>query len=259
MNAPILKRYLTLFLLMVLSAPSLAQKKSAPDDVRDAFILTRVKVSANAHNKPRGRARASHIGLGYTVYQRDANGVPVRVSSSQEFHQGDAVRLVVESNIDGYLYIFHTENDGPPQMLFPDSRLNDGRNSIAAHVPYWAPKRGWFKFDERTATERLYVVVAKTPLPGVPIGSGLLAYCQANKNDCPWRPAEADWTRLAANVDAAREDKSGEFGQTMTKVESEAVERGLGLGLDDPTPSVVRMSRSPLARQLVTMIALIHK
>jgi hypothetical protein len=259
MIAPNFKRCLSLLLLTILSAPAVAQKKSAPDDVRDAFIYTRAKVSADARNKPRRRPIASHIGLGYTVYQRDADGVPVRVSSSQEFHQGDAVRLIVESNIDGYLYIFHTENDGPPQMIFPDPRLNYGRNEIVAHVPYEAPKRGWFRFDERAATERLYVVVTKAPLHGAPIGNGLLAYCEANKNDCPWRPATADWTQLAANIVAAREDKGGAFGQTMAEVERDAVERGLGLGLDDPTPSVIRMSKSPQARQLVTMIALIHK
>jgi hypothetical protein len=263
MNAPKPNRYLPLFLLAILSTQALAQRKSEPDDVRDAFIYTRVKVSAGRNRPARANRRrqikASTIGLGYTIFQRDINGAPVRVSPSQEFRKGDAVRLVVEANVDGYLYIFHTENDGRPEMIFPDARLNDGRNTIVAHAPYETPNRRWFNFDERAATERLYIVVTRTPLPGAPIGNGLLAFCEANKNACPWRPADAEWSRLVANASTVREEKAHEFGQTQTEVERDATERGLRLGSDDPTPSVIRMSKSPQAHQLVTMITLIHK
>ncbi len=276
MNTQMLTRWLPLIFLSILLSPIHAQKKGEADDLRDAFLVTRVKVPAEKQSKPvtagpaRGRKQAGktdlHIGLGYTIYQRDANGNPVRVPQSREFRRNDAVRLIIESNVNGYLYIFHTENDGPPQMIFPDPRLNNGRNKITAHVPYEAPSSRetdpslrWFVFDEKAATERLYLVVTKRPLPGVPTGNGLVAYSQAKSTAGPWRPAEAAWTQIAANVDSAREDKSGEFGQTLTAIEQEAVERGLGLGLNAPAPSVIRMSKSPQARQLVTMVALIHK
>jgi hypothetical protein len=267
MNAPIFNFGISLLLLALLSPRALTQNKVAPDNARDAFIYTRVKVSAGAGAGParanRHRARrqykAAVIGVGYTVYQRDTAGVPVRVSPAQEFRRGDAVRLIVESNIDGYLYIFHTENDGPPEMIFPDARLDGGRNGIAAHAPYEAPKRHWFIFNERAATERLYVVVAKAPLPGVPVGDGLLTYCAADKRACPWRPADESWSRIAGALTDAREDHNGAFGQSLTEVERKAIERGLGLGLDDPAPSVIRMGKSPQARQLVTLIALTHK
>ncbi len=276
MSAPNLTPLVLLIILATLPSTAPAQKKSAADDVRDAFLVTRVKATADKQDKPAKANPAtgrklivktnSSIGLGYTVYQRDASGNPVRASQSREFHQGDAVRLVVESNIDGYLYVFHTENDGQSQMIFPDARLNEGRNNIAAHVPYEVPSSReanpnlrWFIFDEKPATERLYLVVTKRPLPGVPIGNELVAYCRTNAGACPWRPAEAAWTQLAANVNSVREEKSGEFGQMQTAVERDAVERGLGLGLDAPAPSVIRMSKSPQAKQLVTMVALIHK
>ena len=103
-------------------------------------------------------------------------------------------------------------------------------------------------------------MVAKTPLTGVPTGKELVAYCRAHAKGCPWQPAETAWDKLVAAAAApAREDKGGELGQRLTAIETTAVERGLGLGLDAPTPSIIRMSQSPQARQLVTMIVLIHK
>ncbi len=173
--------------------------------------------------------------------------------------------MVIESNVDGYLYVFHTENDSATKLLFPDARLLAGANRIRAHVPYEAPssrepepKLRWFSFNENPATERLYLVIAKTPLPQTPTGKDLVAYCHAHANGCPWQPAETAWGKLVAAA-PAREDKSGALGQLLTAVETKAVERGLGLGLDAPAPSVIRMSNSRRAKQLVTQIALIHK
>src|SRR5215813_14214811 len=135
-------RLLSLTLIAGLSLLTPAQEPKVADDVRDGFLVTRQKVapakgsqSVNP-SRVRGRRPAGNtseaaatahglIGLGYTLYKQDSDGRPVRVALSQEFHKGDAVRLVIESNIDGYLYIFHTENDVQPEMLFPDARLNE--------------------------------------------------------------------------------------------------------------------------------------
>ncbi|MGI8565583.1 MAG: hypothetical protein ACR2LZ_03775, partial [Pyrinomonadaceae bacterium] len=66
---------------------------------------------------------ADSIGLGYTLYMRADNGDAVRVDPEKEFGAGDQIRVSLEANTDGYLYIFHTEDDRNPQMLFPDARL----------------------------------------------------------------------------------------------------------------------------------------
>src|SRR5262249_53463782 len=113
--------------------------------------------------------------------------------------------------------------------------------------------------------ERLYVIVTKRALSGVPIENELVAYCRTSTNPCLWRPKESGWKQLIAGVDSATsvrpviENISKEFGQALTTAERDAVERGLGLGLDAPAPSVIRMNKSPQAKQIVTMIALIHK
>ena len=69
---------------------------------------------------------AQAIGLGYTLFMRDSNGRSVRVEPGHEFHSGDRVRISLEPNVDGYLYVFHTEGDGQPEMIYPDARLDAG-------------------------------------------------------------------------------------------------------------------------------------
>jgi len=277
-------RLLSLTLIAGLSLLTPAQEPKVADDVRDAFLVTRRKVDPAKGSQPanpprtRGRRPAGNtseaaatarglIGLGYTLYKQESGGGPMRVALSQEFHKGDAVRLVIESNIDGYLYLFHTENDGQPEMIFPDARLNGGDNYIRAHVPNEAPSSQeadprfrWFIFDDKAATERLYLVIARKPLVGVPTEQELVAYCRASSVPCPWRPTETAWKQLVAIADvSARVNQSRDSGQAQTAVEREAVERGLGLPPGAPAPSVIKMSASSQAGKLVTMVALTHK
>lgn len=270
MNRRILFRALTSALIanLVLVAP--AQKREKADETRNAFLITRKKAS-DSKPSPSTNARrqrpAGRIGIGYTLYQKDPGDKPVRVNLSQEFRAGDGVRLVIEANTDGYLYVFHSENDGEPRMIFPDARLNGGDNHIPAHAPCEVPSRKetdprfrWFYFDEKAATERLYVAVTRKPLRGVPTRQELVAHCLANPGSCPWRPAPATWNLLAAKASApmlvSLEQTSG---QPQTVIERESLERGLGLPPDAPSPSMVKISASPKAGMLITILDLIHK
>jgi hypothetical protein len=203
------------------------------------------------------------IGLGYTLYMRDASGNAVRVDPSQEFHAGDRIRLSLETNTDGYLYIFHTENDNNPEMLYPDVRLEKGSNRVEAHVPYEIPwnepgVENWFKFDANPANERLYIVVSRQPLPVVPTGSALVNYCGQNR--CPWQPPVEAWAQLKVNAGAkVGVVKSAKYGQHETTAEREATTRGLGLDQSAPEPSVIRLNATSNAPVLVTAVDLIHK
>jgi hypothetical protein len=205
----------------------------------------------------------SSIGIGYTLYMRDPEGNAIRVDPTREFRAGDRIRLSIESNTDGYLYIFHTENNGEPQMLYPDTRLEQGDNRIEAHVPYEIPwnepgVENWFKFDANPANERLYIVVARQPLPGIPTGTALVNYCGGNK--CPWRPPTGVWAQVNASAQAkVGVVKSARYGQKQTDTEQVAVTRGIGLDQSAPEPSIIRMNASSTAPILVTAVDLIHK
>ncbi len=208
------------------------------------------------------------IGLGYTLFTVGDNGEPLRTDPTREFRTGEAVRLALETNTEGYLYIFHTEDDGEPQMIFPDVRLGGGNNLVRAHVPYEIPSSReaeealrWFVFKDPAAAERLYVVLTREPLTEVPTGDALSAYCFDAGHTCPWRPEPAIWTKL--KLTQAREQvavsRTKDQGLAQTEDEREATARGLGLAIDAPPPSIIRMTASAHASILVTTIDLIHK
>jgi len=280
--------FCSLLLILMAHLPAPAQQRDKAGDAREAFLVTRdsylvtrQKVQVDKGAKPASGARATRlpqvgnsgatgasarpIGLGYTLFQKDADGKPVRVNPSREFREGDGVRFMIESNTEGYIYIFHTENDGPPKMIFPDARLKGGGNRIKAHTPFETPSRDepgdwWFFFDGRAATERFYLVVTREPLAEVKTGEALVAYCEENPKSCPWQPPKAVWNRLLALAGAAtRLSRSREFGAAQTEVEREAVTRGVELRPGAPAPSVVKVSASSKAGMLVAQIALVHQ
>ena len=212
-------------------------------------------------------AKPQAIALGYTMFMRDVNGRAVRIDPAREFHNGDRIRISLEPNIDGYLYVFHTEGDGQPEMIFPDARLEGGENWVEAHVPMDVPstvetdeRLKWFQFYGNPATEHVFVVLTREPLADVPIGETLTALCSANKSDCPWHPTTEVWTRIqqAAKADV-KVVTSNSAGQAQTEKEENAATRGLGLDQTAPQPSVIRMNASTGAPVLVTMLDLVHK
>src|ERR1041385_6060950 len=82
---------------------------------------------------------ARRLGLGVTLFMRDSNGLAVRVDPDHVFRKGERVRVLLETNTDGYLYIFNTTNDGPATMIYPDVDLDEAGNYLQAHVPFEIP------------------------------------------------------------------------------------------------------------------------
>jgi hypothetical protein len=219
-------------------------------------------VNTEAALKPRP------IGLGYTLFTLGDNGEAVRTDPTRQFRTGEGIRIALETNTDGYLYIFHTENDGQPSMIFPDPRLNGGSNLVKAHVPYEIPSSQeaseamrWFVFRDPPAAERLYIVLTRQPLANVPTGDALADYCFDKQHECPWHPASAMWTELKGAQEREQVAVSlvKDQGRAQTADEREATTRGLGLGAGAPSPSVIRMTASSNSKMLVTTIDLIHK
>jgi hypothetical protein len=247
------------------SNSSTAAVKNA-NNANSAKAYTRNE-NSSAANTNSSSGPSQPIALGYTLFMRDVNGRAVRIEPTREFHNGDRIRISLEPNVDGYLYVFHTEGDGQPEMIYPDARLEGGENWIEAHVPIDVPstvesdeRLRWFQFYGNPATEHLFVVVTREPLANVPIGDSLVNLCAANKDNCPWHPSSEVWmhTQQAAKAEVkVVTDKN--FGQAQSEKEQVATTRGLGLDQTAPPPSVIRMSASTNAPVLVTVLDLVHK
>jgi len=207
---------------------------------------------------------ARRLGLGVTLFMRDSNGLAVRVDPDHVFRKGDRVRVLLETNTDGYLYIFNTTNDGPATMIYPDADLDEAGNYLQAHVPFEIPtslageeRLRWFAFDEVAGTEHLYFVFTREPLKGIPIEDDLITFCRDSK--CPVKPNEEVWAAVQKeSQEPLQTDKGSEFGKAETSTEQHATTRGIGLAKDDPQPSVVMMASSPRPT-LVATLELIHK
>ena len=259
----------TAIILLVYLAPAALAQRENDDEVIRNFVSTRDRVVTHfSKSKSQGRPRpARPIGLGCTLFKRGPRDAAVRVSAMHEFRAGDAVRFMIESNISGYLYVFHVENDGPAKMLFPDARLQGGNNFVQAHAPREAPSSReedpefrWFHFNQTVAIERFYLFVTRERLPDVLAEERLVAYCRDNPEACPWRPSAIQWKQLLAKADtAARESQGRKFGQAQTTIERDRVRRDVGLPPGAPSPAKVKMNVSPQAEMLMMNVDLIHK
>lgn len=213
---------------------------------------------------PASAPASNPIGVGYTLYQRNSGGEVARVSPTKTFYDGDQVRFVLEPNIDGYLYIFVRTDDGEPEMLFPAYGLNNGANEVRAHVPYETPSRNsefkWFTFDANPGVERLYIVVSRTPLPNVPTGKELIAYCKESGQECVWKPAPQSFSAVLAGADEPKiVSASKTFGQAQAEIETEAITRGIKLKAEAPEPVIVQMNVSASKEVLVMKTELTHR
>lgn len=209
---------------------------------------------------------ARRIGLGVTLFMRDSNGLAVRIDPDHVFRKGDRVRILLETNSDGYLYIFNTTDDGPATLIYPDVSLDDAGNYLQAHVPFEIPsslspeeRLRWFAFDEVAGTEHIFFVFTREPLGGVPIDDDLIAYCNEAKERCPIKPNAEVWAAVQKEMqEPLKTDKAKQYGKAQTSGEQEATARGFGLAKDDPPPSLVMMASSTRST-LVATLDLIHK
>ncbi len=284
---------------VLIVAGSLVSSGQDEENVRGAFLTTRPKAEerkssprpARSRRRPKPtatstpattttpvksdpspgtgspRSREQRIGLGLTLFMRDSNGMAVRVDPAHEFREGDRIRVLLETNADGYLYIFNTTNEGPPVLLYPDPQLDEGGNYVQSHVPFEIPsslaaeeRLRWLQFDEHAGRERVYFVFSREPLSGIPLEEELISFCADNKGSCPIKPEADLWARIQREVNQQTQiAKARSYGKTETAGEREATTRGIGLSKEDPEPSLVMMTVSSDRNTLVTALDLTHK
>ena len=286
------------FSLFIAFGGLLATVASAQDeDVRGAFMTTRPTSTGKGTN-PAPAAKAGHrrpkavtnspgttgpketpgagtpakvnvprLGLGLTLFMRDSNGLALRTDPTHEFRKGDHVRFLIETNADGYLYVFNTTDGGQPVMLYPDPDLDEAGNYFQAHVPFEIPssvapeeRLRWLTFDEHAGDEKIYFVFTREPLPAAPIEDDLITYCRDNDAKCPWHPESETWSRIQNELnEPVKVAKAEKMGSAQTSAEHRAATRGIGLNRDDPEPSLIMLTASTSKNMLVAAVDLIHK
>jgi hypothetical protein len=213
---------------------------------RGLFLDTRPSDNQGAPKKDTGKP--GHMGLGYTLFV-DQAGTAKRVSPDHVFHSGDRVRILVETNREVYLYVFHQEGPGPADLLFPDARLHGGENIVSAHQPSFIPHTGWFAFDAHAGDEKLTLVASEKPLEGVPRRSEL-------KGSDKFQMSPEAVAQLVAKSLPAMQDAQADDGKPMTTTEGT---RGLTLSMNDPPPSHLVINKTTQSGWIAAQVVLTHR
>lgn len=102
------------------------------------------------------------LGLRYSILKKAGAG-QVEVDPKMIFRAGDRIRLRVEVNDTGYLYIIHRGSSGVWKPLFPSPEIEGGSNIVQAGRSYDIPPAHVFTFDEQAGEEKLFVVFCRQP------------------------------------------------------------------------------------------------
>jgi uncharacterized protein DUF4384 len=107
------------------------------------------------------------LGLRYAVLKRDASGQYNEVDPDTNFRSGDRIRLHVDANTSGYLYVVMQGSSGTWKLLFPSAEVAGGSNLVRKGESRQIPSgdRGQFVFDEQAGSEKLFIVLTRQPEP----------------------------------------------------------------------------------------------
>lgn len=184
------------------------------------------------------------LGIGYTLFKKNTQGEFVRVSTQEVFKSGDTARLLVETNLDGYLYIFNRENGQAPVLLYPNSQVQDGNNFVKAHQTFWLPDEGEIEFEGNPAKETLTIVFSQTPLANL------------SPTDSPdGTPVDINQFNLVARETEVRQVGNLKVGLRLTTEEGT---RKVRIRKTAPAPAYILVNQDANQSRIVANIQLTH-
>ncbi len=143
-----------------------ARRKSTPASTGDAPAAASpdsTPVVKASYDSAAGPA----LGLRYSILKRQADSQTAEVDADTTFHAGDRIRLAVEANADGYLYVVNRGSSGTWKILFPAAEVQSGDNRIHKLAKYEIPSGYTFTFDEQAGEEKLFIVFSRQPEPNL--------------------------------------------------------------------------------------------
>jgi len=142
------------------SAPKASAKPATSEVATPTPQIPQVQSATYTPERP--------LGLRYALVKLDSNGAETEVSPTAPFRSGDKIRLKVEGNRDGYLYVISRGSSGNWQPLFPAADINGGDNKIAPRKTYRLPSATQvFTFDEQAGQEQLFVIYSADPVKDI--------------------------------------------------------------------------------------------
>jgi hypothetical protein len=109
-------------------------------------------------------ASVPHLGFRYSLaLVNQTSGKAEAVDPDRDFRKGECVRIEVESNQSGYLYILSKQSSGGWLPLFPSSEMPNESNVADPGQKVRAPQGYCFEISDPPGTETLFVVLSRSP------------------------------------------------------------------------------------------------
>ena len=127
------------------------------------------------------------LGLRYSILKREGSGT-VEVDPNTIFRSGDRIRLRVDVNTSGFLYVVNRGSSGTWKLLFPSPEIAEGDNRAQKGKQYEIPAGYVFTFDNQPGKENLFIVFSHRPVSDLEDLIYSLAKPPAQKAKEPARP-----------------------------------------------------------------------
>jgi uncharacterized protein DUF4384 len=180
--------------------------------------------------------------------QQSSEWTPERIKTDSQLHEGEKVRITIETARSGYLYVIDCDqyedgSQGEPYLIFPTMSIRHGDNYVVAgtviELPAAADKPPYFKMirsRKDQTSELLTIVVTPRMIDHLHVGQQrlLLSREQVTLWISKWKTA---WYQLEAEE---------QVGKPYTLAEKSAAAGETQLTQDDPLPQTVyRLDAKP--------------
>jgi len=225
--------------------PPDAAKPAPASKAPEAKAVTKTVAKSTTKSETHTLSASVPLGLRYAVLKRDTSGQYNEIDPDTSFRSGDRIRLKVDANTSGYLYVVMRGSSGTWKLLFPSAEVAGGSNHVSKGESRQIPsgERGQFVFDEQAGNEKLFIVLTRQPEPDL----DKLIYSMGGT-------VTKDGSRSLVAQASLGDD-------VVSKLRTQVNSRDLVFEKIDPTENaayVVNPSSAPDAR-LVVDIALKHK
>jgi hypothetical protein len=156
-------------LLILLAAAPLLYPQRGKETARDLFY-SEAGLIVNARDSRRGKFSAAKksliavtLGLKYRVWKVQ-NDQPQDWDPNGPWTPGDTIRLGLEINDAGYLYVVHRQPNGMWRRMFPTPEIDRGSHFVRAGVTYPLPPEEALPLTFQSGPERLFVVLSREPI-----------------------------------------------------------------------------------------------
>jgi hypothetical protein len=182
--------------------PRTAQATAATASATKEMAQAPARVSPASTN-PNFRAVAytpetAPLGVRYSILQRKAGGAFEEVAPDSVFRSGDRIRLNVEVNDAGYLYIVHRGSSGTWKLMFPSADTAGGTNRVDKGRNYLLPPGSNFTFVGEPGEEKLFLVLSRQPEPDLETLIDSLQGAKATPAAAPAAPPRQQQMQLAS-------------------------------------------------------------